>query len=179
MWLFVTMWLLRSEVSKKREKENYRPLLKSGAVVWSGGGGGIVWVIIITQPIKTEPLLVNTTGHNSPRRFRSGAVSVPSSSFTHSITVGCSRRAGERASEGLLVDGVGARPVRLNSFALKPTIEAAEAGASASTVRVSLTPLVCACSGRTKTRVPAPRNQQERGFGTCPVLLHNWFSRCL
>lgn len=48
---------------------------------------------------KIDPLLVKATGHNSPRRFRSGAVSVPSSSFTHSITVGCSGRAGGRSSE--------------------------------------------------------------------------------
>lgn len=94
-------------------------------VLGGSGGGGIVLVIIITRPIKTDPLLVKTTGHNSPRRFRSGAVSVLSSSFTHSISVGCSRR----ASEGLLVaswslNGVGAWPVLLNFFTLKLKIEA-------------------------------------------------------
>lgn len=88
---------------------------------------------------------------------------------------------GRRASEqGLArcawsLDRVGARPALLNFFTLKPTTEAAEAGASVSTVRVSLTPLVCVCSGRTKTGVPAPRNQQERGSCTCRVLSHNWF----
>lgn len=114
-------------------------MLKSGGR-GAGGGGGIVLVISITQPIKTGPLLVKTTGHNSPRTAADDsevdAVSVLSSSFTHSITVGCSRR----ASAGLLVparspDGVGAQPVLLNPFALKPTIEAAEPGVSFSPLR--------------------------------------------
>lgn len=86
----------------------------------------------------------------SPRRFRSGAVSVLSSSFTHSISVGCSRP----ASGGVLVaawslNGVGARPVLLNFFAPKPTIEASEPGATVSTMRVPASPL-CVWSRRAK-----------------------------
>lgn len=50
---------------------------------------------------------------------------------------------GERASAGLLVparslDGVGAQPLLLNPFALKPTIEAAEPGVSFSLLREPL-----------------------------------------
>lgn len=56
---------------------------------------------------------------------------------------------GGRASAGLLVparglDGVGAQPLLLNPFALKPTIEAAEPGVSFPPLREPLL-LLCVC----------------------------------
>lgn len=73
------------------------------------------------------------------------------------------------------LDGVGAQPVLLNSFGLKPTIEAAEPGVSLSAMRVCLPALVRVCSRgfQTKTGVSTSRSHQERGLYTCPVLLRN------
>lgn len=84
----------------------------------AGGGGGIVFVIIITQPIKTDPLLVKTTSHNSPHKIQKWC-GQRSDEFLHTFHHGWLLQ----ASEGLLVavwslDRVGARPALLNFFAL-------------------------------------------------------------